>query len=134
MTEQEIILVQKSWTQIRNHSQDIGEAFYEKLFDKRPDLKNLFSTNKEAQAKKLMSAMALAVTKLYQDSVPDETIEAVGKRHTAYRVKPEYFAVFGEVLIETLGERLGDFWTDELEKAWIAAYEHIAKMMMQTLR
>lgn len=130
MTEEEILRVQRSWRLINNHSEEIGASFYERLFERRPDFKNLFSTDKSTQGNKLMNAIALAVTKLYTQD-PDDAIKAVGKRHVAYRVKPEYYSVFGEVLLETFSKHLGEDWTPELADAWGKAYQNLSRMMIK---
>jgi len=130
MTEKEIILVQRSWRLISNHADEIGASFYENLFERRPDFKNLFSTDKGVQGNKLMNAIALAVTKLHTRE-PDDAIKAVGKRHIAYRVKPEYYADFGAVLLETMGQHLGDDWTPELQTAWEKAFKNLSNLMIK---
>ena len=129
MTAEQITLVQQSWHYVFNVSDEIGEAFYENLFEKAPHLRTLFHESHKVQAHKFMTLLSMMVSKLHLETEPDEMISSLGKRHTAYGVKEEYFQVFGDVLIETLQTQLADKWNDELTQAWQMAYNQMAKLM-----
>ena len=130
MTKEEILAVQQSWSVLMNHMDDIGEQFYENLFEEVPMFEALFAEEKSRQGSKLMSLIGMAVTKLHLEK-PDQTVLTVGKRHVAYGVKPEYFPKFGEVLIKTFKTALKSEWTPELETAWKKAYALLADLMIQ---
>ncbi|MEM1136739.1 MAG: globin domain-containing protein [Bacteroidota bacterium] len=131
MEKEEIIAVQRSWQLIMNHMNEIGEKFYDNLFEEEPVLETLFRNDKKEQAGKLMQLIGLAVTKLHLKA-PDAPIDRVGKRHVAYGVKPEYFPKFGEVLIKTFADSLKDEWSPELESAWQKAYANLSAMMIES--
>ncbi|UZR94799.1 globin domain-containing protein [Chondrinema litorale] len=133
MTKEEILAVQQSWRLLMNRMDDIGEKFYENLFEEVPMFETLFTEGKAKQGSKLMNLIGLTVTKLNLEQ-PDQTISTVGKRHVAYGVKPEYFAKFGEVLMKTFKEALKDNWTPELESAWTKAYANMADLMVKAYR
>jgi len=134
MDKEEVLLVQSSWRQISNRQDEIGSKFYERLFEEAPQLKNLFSSDKEKQGEKLMRAIGLHVTKLEMDeNLPDEMMQTLGKRHAAYGVKAEYFGKFGEVLIKTMRDTLDDaIWTPKLEAAWKKAFQKLSNMIIKT--
>ncbi|WP_020528821.1 globin domain-containing protein [Flexithrix dorotheae] len=131
MTEAEILLVQKSWTAIQTRSDIIGVKFYTKLFEVQPLFKPLFHNERDEQAKKLMKLIGFAVTKIKPEIEEDKTVAAVGKRHIAYGVKEQDFEIFGKVLVETIGEELGEHWNPELEVAWGKAYQYLSKLMIR---
>jgi len=130
MTKEEIILVQQSWSSLMNHLNEIGEKFYNNLFEAEPKFAHLFNVDPPQQGEKLMNLIGLAVTKLHLEK-PDSAIHNVGRRHVAYGVKPEYFKKFGEILIGTFKEALKDEWDPELEAAWEKAYNKLAGFMVQ---
>ena len=62
MTPEHKQIVQNSWEQIAPISDTAAELFYGRLFELDPMLRQLFaSTNMEAQGKKLMEMLAMAV-------------------------------------------------------------------------
>ncbi len=132
MTQDQILLVQKSWPGISNRLDTIGEQFYENLFEAAPHLKKLFVTSKELQGSKFMQLVGLHVTKLHLKDEPDETLASLGKRHLAYGVKDEYFDTFGQTLIKTLRDEMGsELWNPELEAAWAEAYRQLSALMQK---
>ncbi len=133
MTKEEILLVQQSWSTIMNRMGDIGERFYNNLFEAEPKFATLFNADPPEQGEKLMQLIGLAVTKLHLEKA-DMAVHDVGRRHVAYGVKPEYFAKFGEVLIATLRDSLQEEWNEELENAWRKAYAKLSRFMIKAMR
>lgn len=130
MTKEEIVLVQQSWSLLMNHMNEIGEKFYNNLFEAEPKFSPLFNVDPPEQGEKLMNLIGLAVTKLHLEE-PDQAIHNVGRRHVAYGVKPDYFQKFGEVLIATFKEALREEWSPELENAWQKAFKKLTGFMVQ---
>ena len=61
-------------------------------------------------------------------------VQAMGKRHVGYGVKDEHYETVGTALIWTLGQGLGDAFTEETEEAWIATYTLLATTMKDAAR
>ncbi len=129
MTTDEIELIQGSWAKVVPISDKAAELFYGKLFELDPELKSLFPDNMEEQGKKLMKMIGTAVNGLghLADIVP--AVEDLGKRHVSYGVKDEHYDTVGEALIWTLGQGLGDEFTDEVKDAWLMVYTVLANTM-----
>jgi nitric oxide dioxygenase len=54
----------------------------------------------------------------------------LAKRHLAYGVQLEHYAVVGTALLWTLEQGLGDEFTPALPKAWAAAHSTLSEAMI----
>jgi hemoglobin-like flavoprotein len=115
VTNKEIELVKASWANVVPISNLAAELFYGKLFEIDPALKSLFSDNLEEQGKKLMMMINTAVNGL--DS-PEQIVDA-------------HYDTVGAALIWTLGQGLGDGFTDEVKNAWLNTYTLLACTMKE---
>ncbi|MEN7547485.1 globin domain-containing protein [Rapidithrix thailandica] len=131
MTEREILLVQQSWSRVENHLNELGERFYESLFEMEPQFQNLFKNDSKKQSVKFIHFMTILVSKLHEEAKSDQDLQALAKRHHAYRVEEAYFAKFGVVLMKTLEEFFQTEWTEELRLAWQNAFVQISGRMVQ---
>ena len=129
MTSKEIELVKASWANVVPISNLAAELFYGKLFEIDPALKCLFPENLEEQGEKLMMMINTAVTGLdsLEQIVP--AVKALGQRHADYGVVDAHYDIVGEALIWTLGQGLGDRFTDEVKNAWLNTYTLLAGTM-----
>ena len=129
MTSKEIELVKASWANVVPISNLAAELFYGKLFQIDPALKCLFPENLEEQGKKLMMMINTAVNGLdsLEQIVP--AVKALGQRHADYGVVDAHYDTVGEALIWTLGQGLGDRFTDEVKNAWLNTYTLLAGTM-----
>ena len=129
MTSKEIELVKASWANVVPISNLAAELFYGKLFEIDPALKCLFPENLEEQGKKLMMMINTAVNGLdsLEQIVP--AVKALGQRHADYGVVDAHYDTVGEALIWTLGQGLGDRFTDEVKNAWLNTYTLLAGTM-----
>ena len=129
LTNEEIELVKSSWAKLLPISDVAAELFYGRLFEIDPALKFMFSDNMEEQGKKLMLMINTAVTGLdgLEQIVP--AVKAMGERHAGYGVADAHYDTVGEALIWTLGEGLGDDFTDEVKNAWLTTYALLSETM-----
>jgi len=126
----QIKLVQDSWKIITPVSQKMGEEFYNQLFEKAPQLKQLFKSEPKDQAMKLMFMISYLVHRL--DQMPDlqEEIVKLANRHKGYGTQIEHYAIIGDTLMWSLKNNLGAQWTKETEEAWKKTYRLIADLMI----
>ena len=129
MTNDEIELVKSSWAKVKPISDAAASLFYGKLFELDPELKSLFPEDMEEQGKKLMKMINTAVNGLdrLEEIVP--AVESLGERHVGYGVQDAHYDTVGAALIWTLGEGLGDAFTDDVKAAWVATYTTLADTM-----
>ncbi len=129
MTEKQIKLVQTSWEKCIPIADTAASIFYAKLFELDPSLRPLFTSDIKEQGKKLMTMITTAVRGLNNLEGIVGAVQAMGRRHTGYGVKDEHYETVGTALIWTLGQGLGDDFTEETKEAWIATYTLLATTM-----
>ncbi|SMB84040.1 globin family protein [Deinococcus hopiensis] len=129
MTDDQIQLVQHSFTFIETQAEFVAARFYERLFALDPALKALFRGDLAEQGRKLMSALRLVVRGL--DHLPPllPAVRELGARHASFGVQHTHYALVGTALLGTLNEVLGDAFTTETREAWLEAYETLATVM-----
>jgi hemoglobin-like flavoprotein len=129
MTPRQISLIEDSWDYIITNTEEAGKLFYTRLFEQSPHLKHLFKENMRDQERKLMSMIALAVSKLNNLDEVLNDVKALGTRHKGYGVKDEYYGDVAGALLWTLEQGLGDKWNDEVKEAWTSLYVTLAGIM-----
>ncbi len=130
MTPEQITLVKNSWAQVAPISEQAAELFYGKLFELNPDYRALFKGDMKSQGKMLMSVLNTAVTSLDKLDKIVPVVQDLGRRHVDYGVKDEDYAVVGEALLWTLGQGLGEGFTDDVKEAWTITYTTLADVMI----
>lgn len=131
MDEKTKQLVQESWAKVVPISERAAELFYGKLFELDPTLKFLFKSPIPVQGKLLMKALDGAVTGLDDLDALVPILQELGKRHAPYGVVEKDYDTVGEAFLWTLGQGLGDGFTDEIKEAWIGVYGVVATVMKE---
>ena len=131
MTNEEIELVKTSWEKVEPISDVAAELFYGKLFEIDPTLKALFSDDIDEQGKKLMMMINTAVNGLDRLDQIVPAVQALAERHVGYGVTDGHYDTVGEALIWTLGQGLGDGFTDDVKAAWLTTYTLLANTMKE---
>ena len=123
-------VLSQSFQAIKPQSMAFAQRFYDKLFEKSAEVRQLFaSTNMQEQCRALVAALAFVVVGVTENKDIREDLTSLGARHKSYGVKPAHYALVGESLIETLREYFGSQWTQEMETTWIDAYEVVSSIM-----
>ncbi len=129
MTPNQITLVKESWDKVVPIADKAAELFYGKLFELEPALKSLFSSDMKKQGQMLMSMITTAVKGLDNLEAIVPAVQKLGQRHADYGVKDEHYNTVGEALLWTLGQGLGDGFTEEVKGAWVETYTVLADTM-----
>jgi hemoglobin-like flavoprotein len=129
MTPEQLVLVKESWAKVVPISETAAELFYGKLFELDPELKSLFKGDMTEQGRKLMAMINTAVNALDQLESIVPAVQDLGVRHVGYGVKDKDYDTVAEALIWTLGQGLGDAFTDEVKEAWVITYTVLADTM-----
>lgn len=109
-------------------------AFYDRLFAGMPDVRPLFRGDMAEQGAKLLRMLALLVAKA---DAPQDLIEPLGRlgeRHVGYGVSAAHYPPLGEVLLETLAERLGEEFDGVDRDLWGRLYSRVAEVMCASVR
>ncbi len=127
----QIELIQDSFALVVPISDPVATLFYKKLFELRPEFRELFPDDMEAQRGKLVTTLAAVVKSLNSLDQIIGPVRQLGERHVGYGATAEDYAPVGEALIWTLRSALKNTWTDEHQEAWGAAYAILVKVMLE---
>jgi hemoglobin-like flavoprotein len=129
MTPRQIELVQTSYTAVEGLGDKAGQLFYARLFAIDPSLRTLFKGDMDAQARKLMQMITVAVRGLKDVTKLQPALVALGARHGGYGVLPAHYDTVAAALLDTLATGLGDAFTPEVKQAWTDCYGLLATTM-----
>ena len=129
MTEQQIKLVQDSFSKVVPIKEKAAEIFYAKLFELDPSLQSLFKGDMKEQGRKLMQMIGTAVAALNNISSIVPAVQDLGRRHVGYGVNGGHYNTVASALLYTLETGLGSSWNSEVKEAWVAVYTLLAKTM-----
>jgi hemoglobin-like flavoprotein len=132
MTPEQVNLVRLTFAQALDRKIEVGKLFYDRLFAIAPDTRAMFGNDMEAQARKLMDTLALAIGSLRDTPSLVGMLEALAQRHVTYGVRDEHYAKVGEALLWTLEKSFGAAFTEEARSAWATLYGIVADTMRKT--
>jgi len=107
-------LVQASFEKVVPIADVAADLFYTRLFELDPSLRTMFGADLAEQKKKLMQMLTVAVRGLSRLDEIVPAVQALGRRHAGYHVKPEHYATVAAALLWTLEQGLGADFTPEL--------------------
>jgi len=134
LTPADIMLVRSSFSRIVPIQEMVADLFYDRLFATAPELRRLFPNDMNKQKGKLMALLATCVGRLQNFSTLAPLIKDLGVRHVGYGVKSEHYMTVAEALLWSLGEALGDAFTQETRFAWIKVYDVLAATMQSVAK
>lgn len=134
MLDQKVIEIVKSTAPIlKERGVEITTKFYEILFKNNPEVKTLFSEEKQksgAQPKALAMSILAAAQNIDNLEAILPTVQKIGEVHVNAKVIPEQYPIVGKNLLIAFKEVLGDAINDEVLDAWAKAYEVISKVFI----
>ena len=131
MNNDQIALVQETFSTIRLKPKIFAQSFYTKLFELAPSVENLFRHDMAAQERKLVQTLEIIVIGLDIQEVILPAIRELGKRHVGYGVQPEHYGMVAVALLWTLEQHLAEDFNPDVKDAWIAAYTWITDIMKE---
>jgi hemoglobin-like flavoprotein len=129
MTPSQVRLVQATAGQVTAAAEPIARLAYDRLFSLHPELRSLFNGGLAAQGQKLMATLALVTYHLDDPERFLPALRQLGRRHAGYGVQPEDYRRLGQALVWAAGRTLNGTFTEEVQEAWLAAYDLLAGFM-----
>lgn len=127
LTDQEKLLISKTFYQIVPISDRASDKFYNRLFEIAPEVKPLFgSTNMLEQRKKMIDMIAMVVYSLNNMENVQSAIHKLGERHKGYGVDKEDYKKVEEAFLWMLQSELGADYTPDAANAWHKMYQILA--------
>ena len=130
MTQDQVQLVQQSFSKVAPIADQAAVLFYDRLFETAPQVKAMFPADLTEQRKKLMATLAVVVNGLGDLTSILPAASALAKRHVTYGARAEHYPVVGAALLWTLEKGLGEGWTPAIADAWTAAYGTMSGFMI----
>ena len=90
-----------------------------------------FKGDMKDQGRKLMAMLNTAVNGLDNLETLIEPLKNSGAAHKVYGVKAEDYGKVGDAFLWTLGQGLGDAFTDDVKEAWTVTYTTVAGVMIE---
>ena len=128
MNETQRLLVQEHIKTLRPVAQAMSDHFYRALFARAPELEQLFSQDANARLAKFNSMLSTFANLKHLDKI-GAAIQALGKRHASYGVKPEFYVIGQAAFMQALREGLGDSLDEATDSAWQEAFHALIRLM-----
>jgi len=120
------------------NTQQLGNRFYEKLFQQYPELRPMFSANLDDQITKIISVLELVIYSFEEKSANQYGLQEslliplydLGKKHVQKGVMQSHYPIVNSVLLDSLAEELGTMLTEEGIAAWKLALDHLSFAMI----
>lgn len=125
-------LVKQSFAVLVAGDENVGNVFYNRLFELHPNIKRLFHSDIFTQSTKLTNMLGAIIHSLDDPRSLQKMLRELGKRHISYGIKPADYVVVGQALLETLEIALRDDWSADVEAAWKVVYLDITEHMIST--
>lgn len=122
-------LVAASLSRVQGDADALMNAFYDRLFAKTPELRQLFPVSMIDQKMMLAAALRLVVDHLRKPDKLVPVLEDLGWRHARYGAEPTHLLLFGDALLDTVREFDRKDWSAATESAWRRAFHAIAEAM-----
>lgn len=130
-TKAELARVKQSFEDLRPHHEPTSYDFYESLFRRAPDLRDLFREDLKGQGMRFMNTLGLVLDDMADPTSTKVNYAELGHLHATLGVRKAHFGPMEEALMETLGKRLTSEFTPQLEAAWRRAFEAFSSKLIE---
>ncbi|GAA3513037.1 FAD-binding oxidoreductase [Aeromicrobium panaciterrae] len=123
--------LQDSWDRVTRHGEKVPLYFYSYIFVSHPEVRSMFPLSMASQRDKFVSALGRIVS--HADRIEDDAdfLRHLGRDHRKFAVVAEHYDAVGASLCATLKHFLGPAWDEDLAAQWTAAYQVIARIMVE---
>jgi class 3 adenylate cyclase/hemoglobin-like flavoprotein len=127
-----VFLVQRQIHAVLLDGQHFVDRFYRHLFERSPELRQLFAhTAMAKQHQLLLNQLVWCMRELRSRPTLLENLGHLGERHRHYGVRREHFPIAAASLLAALEETLGQDFGAESRAAWTQVIDSVASGMQQ---
>mmetsp|Transcript_2496 Transcript_2496/g.5982 ORF Transcript_2496/g.5982 Transcript_2496/m.5982 type:complete len:1471 (-) Transcript_2496:34-4446(-) len=128
-------VVMLSWETVKQRTdvEELGRIFWKHLNDLSPEQTHLFRRSLKMWGHLIHHIMAMLMTSISDPEGFFEQLFELTIRHIRYGVRSEYLGPFGNALICTVQEILGDTWSDRANGAWLSIWKRAANSISKGL-
>ena len=121
--------LQHSLDYIFSNKERFADKFYEKVFEKSPEVRSLFKKNMKDQGRLLTHMLGGIVYSMSRPEHLERGLAFLGKSHARYGVTKDHYPVVLSSMMETIEEELGDHSRPDLLEAWRTVLIHVTDEM-----
>ncbi len=110
--------LQSSLDFILRNEEAFAARFYRKVFEAAPQVRSLFGGDMTAQGRLITHMIGGIVYTLSRPEYLKTGLRALGKNHEKYGVRPEYYPLVLECLLEAIREEMAEHYSDRIGEAW----------------
>jgi hemoglobin-like flavoprotein len=110
---------------------EVVARFYELLFERHPELQQLFPDDMSSQHAKLLSAVSLTVSNLKNGKDSDSYLLGLGKFHGGLGVRGDDYEKVVDALISAVAEFSGAAWDQRIDAAWRLVLTSVSTSMLK---
>lgn len=126
----QVRLVMESWERIERHGLELARAFYGRLFNLDPRLKDLFAlAEMDSQGEKFMAMLNELVHVAEDPDRFESMLRDSGHRHRGYGVLARDYRTVGEALLWAIDHALPGGLDLPAKEAWAEAYTRMSSLM-----
>ena len=134
LTQETITTVKASLPILEKYGHQITDLFYEQLFQRHPQLRNVFNMTHQkqgGQSKVLAQAIFQYIHYIDQLDMLRLIAKNINEKHASLNITPKMYDLLGEVLLSAMQKVLGEYATPQLMKAWKLAYQQLAQLFIE---
>ncbi len=132
LTDHQKDLIIESFGLLEPVMQHSSSVFFDRLAEVEPALGARFSGDTNLHSDKLATVIQIAVISVKNLDSLVPMLKLLGSEYRSLGAQPEYYEIFGDVLLWTLEQGLGNAYTDDVNEAWATLYGIISEMMMHS--
>lgn len=122
--------IRECFSQLAPRGDELAERFYEALFERQPQLRNVVPTDHWMRARDLLSGLGLLVKNVHRVDAIDYLLHELGAKAQRAGVLPQQYGIARQVMLKTMGEMMGDAWTAEVEADWTQLFNAATSVVL----
>ncbi|CAN0618541.1 Flavohemoprotein [Burkholderia multivorans] len=133
LTADQMARVKATAPVLAEHGATITKHFYQRMFGRHPELKNLFNQTHQAtgnQPETLARAVYAYAANIDNLGVLGGAVAHIAHKHASLNIRPEHYPIVGENLLASIVEVLGDAVDSDTLEAWRVAYGQLAQILI----
>lgn len=119
-----------SFAKVASAGDEVPLFFYSHLFLSHPETRAMFPVSMMQQRDRLLTALGNVVARVDDLDALVPILVQLGRDHRKFGTLADHYPAVGASLLVTLQHFAGEDWTPELAADWAAAYELVAKVMV----
>lgn len=129
LSKSDIDIVKSTIPLLEEGGSSITDHFYKRMFKHNPEVKHIFNISNQHNGRQKVALIEAIIG--YAKNIEDlsaikAVVEKIAHKHTSFNIQPEHYKIVGLHFIETLRELLDKLFTQDVEQAWLHAYQVLA--------